>query len=158
MIEERAVVLAVGPGLAEVQALRRGSCGSCSANGACGTSLLERFFGRRALRLTLVDPIGVRAGDEVVVGVPEEALLRAAFAAYLVPLLSLIGAAIAAREVALWLGVGSVEPWSLLGGVVGFVGALRWVARYSRRLGDDERYRAVLLRRVGPAPRSVRLA
>ena len=42
MIEETGVVVAVVGGLVEVETRRQGACGSCSASGACGTSLVAR--------------------------------------------------------------------------------------------------------------------
>ena len=67
MIEQDGTVLAVHGELAEVQCRRQSTCGGCSVNGACGTSLLERFFGRRQLILTVRNPVAARPGETVVV-------------------------------------------------------------------------------------------
>lgn len=158
MIEERAVVLSVSAGTARVQAIRRGACGSCSARGACGTSLLDRFLGRRPLELELEDTIGLLSGDEVVIGIPEEALLMSAFLAYIVPLLGMIGAALIAARLAEALAPGAVEGWSLMAALLGLAASLVWVRARSARLGADERWRAKLLgRRAGAASAPVRV-
>jgi sigma-E factor negative regulatory protein RseC len=135
--------------MAEVQALRRGACGGCGARDACGTSLLDRFLGRRAMRLSVINGINARVGEQVIIGVPEEALLRAAAAAYLAPLVGLIVGAIGAHELAGVSGLMPPEGASLLGALIGFLLVFRWLQGYSARLAADPRYRAVLLRRDG---------
>jgi sigma-E factor negative regulatory protein RseC len=86
LIEESAVIIARDGQFADVQALRRGACGACGARAACGTSLLDRFLGRRPLHLRVVNVLDARIGEQVVIGVPETALLQAAVSAYLVPM------------------------------------------------------------------------
>lgn len=157
MIEESAVVVDRDGEFVEVQALRRGACGHCGAKSACGTSLLDRFLGRRSLYLRVINAIDAGVGEQVVIGVPEAALLRAAFSAYLVPLIALILGAILGQEVANSVGLLSSELVSLIGGLVGFGLALIWLRVYSARLGSDPRYRAVLLRRENAAPAKVQL-
>lgn len=148
MIEQQAVVIECLEDVAEVEAVRASSCGACSVNGACGTSLLDRVLGRRPLRLTVANVVGARVGDRVVIGVPEAALLRAATAAYLMPLLGLIAGAIVGQEAALLLSAEELAAAaSLLGGAGGFVAALHWVRGHSRKMAADPQYRAVMLRR-----------
>ncbi|MCF7983575.1 MAG: SoxR reducing system RseC family protein [Thiohalocapsa sp.] len=158
MIEQQAIVIACRNDVADVEAVRASSCGACSVNGACGTSLLDRVLGRRPLRLSVPNGIGARVGDRVIIGVPEAALLRAAVAAYLVPLLGLIAGAIAGQEVGMLLGgEGAAAAASLLGGIGGFAAALQWVRGHSHKLAEDPQYRAVLLRRETAIPVSVEL-
>ncbi|MCG6939779.1 MAG: SoxR reducing system RseC family protein [Thiohalocapsa sp.] len=147
MIEEQAIVLRADAEVAYVEAIRRSACGSCHAASGCGTSLLERYFGRRSLRMELDNPLGVAAGETVVIGVPEGSMLRAAVAAYLGPLAGLILGAIAGQQWAL-SGAASGSDWpTLLGAAAGFLLALTLVARYGRTLAQDPRYKPVLLRR-----------
>lgn len=153
MIEEQATVLHADAQVAYVQALRRSTCGSCEAAPGCGTSLLDRFLGRRPPRLAVANDLGVAAGDKVVIGVPEGAMLRAAAAAYLGPLAGLILGAMIGRH---WPGApAGADQISLLGAAVGFGLALWLVARYSRTLQHDPRFRPVLLRRWSPEPVTV---
>lgn len=149
MIEEQAIVIASDPEIAEIEAVRRGACGSCGASAACGTSLLDRFLGRRPLRLRVDNVLGAQIGDRVILGVPEAALLRAAFSAYLVPLFGLILGAIFARELAVATGSWTQELASLVGGLLGFALSFLWLRGYSARLAANPRYRPVMLRHQG---------
>jgi sigma-E factor negative regulatory protein RseC len=149
MMEETARVIAVHGTLAEVEALRRSACGGCAATSSCGTSLLERYFGRRRLLLEAHNAIGAQPGEEVVVGLSEDALVGAAFATYLVPLAALIVGAIAGSLLASAIAPWAAQGLSIVGGSLGFAGSLWWLGRFSRRRAADARYRPVILRRPG---------
>jgi sigma-E factor negative regulatory protein RseC len=158
LIEESAVIIARDGQFADVQALRRGACGACGARAACGTSLLDRFLGRRPLHLRVVNVLDARIGEQVVIGVPETALLQAAVSAYLVPMVGLILGAILGQEIAMLFAASALEPLSVIGGLVGFGIALLWLRGYSTRLSTNPRYRAVLLRRESGSVAEVRLS
>jgi sigma-E factor negative regulatory protein RseC len=157
VIEEQGIVIARTGDIAEVEVRRRSGCHGCSVQGACGTSLIDRYLGRRKSLLQVDNALDVVPGDEVVVGVSDAVLLRAAVAAYLVPLIGLIGGAVVAIEVAARLPALQEQTAALVGALLGFVLALRWVRHYGRRLQADPRFRAVLLRRAGASGVAVRL-
>lgn len=149
MIEEEGQVVTVSGALAEVTCERRSACGGCSVSGACGTSLLERYLGRRPLALQAANRIGARPGDRVVVGIPDATLPQAAFVAYLMPLLVMLLGALGGD----WLADLIRASWSqgliLLGGILGLGLGFRWSAGFSNRRAQDPRYQAVILRRAG---------
>jgi len=147
VIEETGVVVAVHGDLAEIESRRQSACGSCAANGGCGTSLLERHFGRRPLVLTVYNQIGASPGESVVIGVPEQSLLMLSLAAYVVPLVTMIAGAIAGSLFASIAAPGSDRELSLAAGVIGLAVGLGWLGRFSRARESDARYRPVVLRR-----------
>jgi sigma-E factor negative regulatory protein RseC len=144
MIEETGVVVGVAGDLAEVETRRQGACGSCSANGACGTSLLARYFGRKPLLLRAQNRAGAALGDVVVVGVPEDGLVRASLAAYLVPLLGLIVGGMTGPV----LFPAGGEGASVLTAFAGLGLGLVWLGHFGRTHTQDPHYRAVILRRA----------
>ena len=146
MIEEHAVVVAVEAGIAEVEIQRRSGCNACSARAACGVSLLDRVLGRRPQRLVLTNKLDAAQGEEIIIGMPEGALLKAALAAYMLPLFALLGGALIGEQLSYTLNGG--QALSLLGGLSGLVFGLIGTRLYSRRLANDPRWRAVMLRRV----------
>ena len=81
MIEEQGIVIAVSGDYARVRARRQSACGQCAVQGACGTSLLERFFGRRPAEVMAWNQAGAAVGDRVMIGISERGLLGAAMAA-----------------------------------------------------------------------------
>lgn len=146
MIEEVGIVVSVQGNTAQVEGQRRSTCGSCTVNGACGTSLLARYLGRKRLLLRVQNSIGAEPGDRVVVGLPEGALLTASSVAYLIPLLAMIGGAMSGAYVAGLVVPTYVEALSVLAGLGGFAVALAWIHKFSLARSSDERYRPRILR------------
>lgn len=146
MIEESGLVVERRGAWVEVETTRRASCGSCAAGASCGVSLLDRLLGRRPTRLAALNPIAAAPGQRVVIGIPEGSLLSASFAAYLVPVLALIGGAILADAAALRLGWTATEVPSIAGALIGLAASLLWLARFSRARQENPRYQVVVLR------------
>lgn len=144
MIEERGRVIAIVGDQAHVTAERRSACGQCNVSNACGTSLLERVFGRHPVELLAHNPIGAQVGDEVVVGLSELGLLRTAAAAYLVPILGLIIGASAGER----FGGAYPEIASVLGALGGLVLAFWWLRGYSVAMAQRPERQPVILRRL----------
>lgn len=145
MIETQATVVAVEPGFAWVESERRSGCSHCESGSSCGVSSLGKLFGVRRNRMRLADPIGVQAGDAVLIGLSEQHLLRAAALAYMLPLLTMLAVGLLSAQ----LGYSQIMtvPASLLG----LAGGL-WLARQrSHRTAAGEGYNPVLLRRLASA-------
>jgi sigma-E factor negative regulatory protein RseC len=67
------------------------SCGGCNSAAACGSKGIGTVSSRlEARRFQLVNDFGLRIGERVVVGVRENALLRASITAYVIPLATLL--------------------------------------------------------------------
>ncbi|MEJ2399182.1 MAG: SoxR reducing system RseC family protein, partial [Gammaproteobacteria bacterium] len=65
-----------------MEAERKSSCGSCHAKQGCGTGMLEKSLGRRAMRMTALNQCHAQIGDEVIVAVPEKGFIKSAFFTY----------------------------------------------------------------------------
>ena len=157
MIEEIGVVISSQGGMAEVEGQRRSTCGGCAVNGACGTSLIARYFGRRRSLLRAHNAIGAGPGDRVVLGMPEGALLEASFVAYLVPLLAMIGGAILGDHLAGLWAPAYAQGMSVLSGFGALAAALWWLRSFGRSKASDERYQPKILRRVGACGQAVEI-
>lgn len=153
MIEETGQVVACEGRFAWVETHRASTCGSCAANKGCGTATLAKVLGQRRTRTRVLNDLPARVGDEVVIGLPEQALVRGALAVYLVPLLGLLGGGLFGAYLAERLLVERVEGFTIALGVVGLAIGIVWLRRFARRIGTDARYQPVILRRV-PAPSS----
>ena len=89
MIEENGQVVEVQGEFAWVEHERTSTCGSCSVRKGCGTSAIARVLGQRRVRLRVLNRINAAVGDQVVVGIAEQGLLRGSLAVYAMPLLGL---------------------------------------------------------------------
>lgn len=102
MLEEIARVVAADNGSLWVEAQSRGTCDHCD-NSSCTSSVLSKLFGARRNRLQIENSLGASTGQQVVIGIPDELLLRASVWAYLLPLVimlltTLVASALGMRE------------------------------------------------------------
>ena len=149
MIEIQARVVAVESGFAWVESERRSGCSHCTSSGSCGVSSLGKLFAVRKQRIRLPDPLGVRTGEDVVLGLSERRLVAAAAVAYMLPLCTMIGTALLGAS--LGYGQGAVASSSL----AGLAGGL-WLVK--RRSGSGQaiaHYQPVILGRQPLSERSV---
>lgn len=143
MIEETGKVVAQKGDQVWVQVVRESACQSCSARSACGQRVLAGISGGRASQVMVDNDLGVVTGDEVVLGVGEQALLTASVLVYLLPLL-LMGAGAVMAD--LWLPSGDL--WPVLGGALGLVAGFGGGAWFQHRHRRDARFQPKLLRRA----------
>lgn len=119
------------------------SCGGCSSAAACGAKGIGTVASRlEQRRFQLVNEVGLTVGERVVVGVSENAVLRASITAYAIPLATLLIAGAFAQWVA---GNDFVTMAAMLAGLVFGL----WLARV--RAGQ-------LMARGQLAPRFIRRA
>lgn len=91
MVEGIAHVVAVDGAVAWLVPEQTTSCGSCASSAACGAKGIGTTASRlEARRFQLVNDAGFRVGERVVVGIRENALLKASITAYVIPLATLL--------------------------------------------------------------------
>lgn len=147
MIEESALVVALeGNDLAWLETQRQSACGQCAVNKGCGTGSIAQLLGKRYTRVLALNQAGAVVGDRVIVGVPEQALVRGALWVYMLPLLGLLLGAVVGRQWA--AGVSSGEAASILCGIAGLALGFWAVRRHARRTVRDSRYQPIVLRRA----------
>ena len=149
MIEESAVVIRCEGDFAWVEATRRSACGQCSASAACGTGVLDKLWGRRSARMKALNRAQARAGERVLIGLQETALVRGSLILYLLPIVSLLLFAIFGKAMASQWQL-SGEAVSILFGIAGFLLAGILVRLFSRRIQTDPAYQPVILKRLAP--------
>ncbi|SDT02637.1 sigma-E factor negative regulatory protein RseC [Halopseudomonas sabulinigri] len=130
MIEERGRVLSTEPGAVWVATIRSSTCGSCQAKAGCGQALLQKLGSGSAQGFVrALTEQQWQVGDEVLIGVPEDAVVRSALWMYLVPLAGLFGAALVTQ----WLGFS--EPGVIFAAAAGLLlgfALVRWHDRHSQ--------------------------
>lgn len=131
MVEESAKVLKVEGDVVWVQAIQQSACGSCQAQKGCGHSLLAKT-GQRQIDLPVVrNGLNVAVDDYVVIGVPEQAILKSSMLMYGVPL----GAMLAVATMASLLGLS--EGMVILASFVSLAGGFFWVSHHAKNLNIE---------------------
>lgn len=152
MIEEHAQVIAVENNDVWVETQRRSACGQCAANKGCGTATLAKVLGNKRSQVRALNPnaTSVAVGDEVVIGINEQALVRGSLAIYTVPLLSLFVFGLLGQVLSAQLLMTNHDILPIVLGLIGLLLGFLWVKRFTREIANDDRYQPVLVRRVFP--------
>ena len=146
MIEESGQVVEVQGEFAWIESERTSTCGGCAVRKGCGTSAIAKVLGQRRVRLRVLNRINASVGDDVVIGIAESGLVRGSLAVYAAPLLGLFAGALAGQLLGTQV-FGMSSDWLAIGGAIsGFVAALIWLKRFSRRTEKDTAYQPVVLR------------
>lgn len=150
MIEEQARVVAIEGDDIWIETQRRSACGQCAANKGCGTAVLGRVLGvkRNIVRILNPSDTKVSIGDEIIVGIQEQALVRGSLAIYIVPLLMLFLFGYLGELLASQLHSSSPDIIVLFLGFFGLALGFLWVKVFSAKASNDVRYQPILLRRL----------
>jgi len=149
MIEQRARVMSTDGGFAVVQTSPAGGCSSCGVAGGCGVSKLGKLLPQRTRLWRVPNDLAVRPGDEVTLGLPDDALLTSALLAYLPPMIGLLAGAMICTA---WFGG---DLWPVAGAGNGLLLGLAASRLLSRRRAGQYMPRMVARH---PAAAPVRIA
>lgn len=126
---------------------RQVECQRCAEGRGCGGGVLGRLLGDRLHKVrAATGSVAVAPGDQVLIGLGEDAVLRAAAAVYLVPLLLALAGGVAAAALA-----GGGDLAAIIGAAAGLLLGLRWARGYSRRNAASAALQPVILRRTDGA-------
>lgn len=146
MLEETGTVVKANEDWLWVETTPRSACSHCGA-GSCTTSVVAKLFGTRRNQLRLPNSHGAQAGQQVVIGIPDQVLVAVSLRAYLLPLIAMIGATALAAMLRM---SDLLQAFMALGGL--FLGlSLMGLATQSGKA--RQRYAPKLLRTLGaPEP------
>lgn len=147
MVEQEARVITIEGDQLMLEAETRSSCNACEVKSGCGTSVLAKWVGRKFTRFQVKNTVDARVGDQVVVGLPESALVSGSVTIYLLPLLAMIAAAVVA-DMMLAADVVRRDPVIALAGLAGFVVALLGCRNYLSREQVKCNLTPVILRKI----------
>lgn len=148
MVEQEARVIAVEGDQLVLEAETKSSCQACEVKSGCGTSVLSRWVGKKFTRFHATNTVDARAGDQVVVGLSETALVRGSLSIYLLPLLGMIIVALAA-DILMPTDIGARDLILALSGFAGFGAVLVLCRSYLANDRLKHELTPVVLRKIG---------
>ena len=147
MITENATVVLIENNQTWIETQRKSSCGQCSANKGCGTSVLSKVLGNKLSKMKAINKIDAKVGDQVVVGLNEGSLLKGAFIIYMLPLLFLFLFSLAGQLISQNLQIYNSEVIIIIFAALGFYVGMRRVKFFSRSIEKNENYQPVILKK-----------
>jgi sigma-E factor negative regulatory protein RseC len=140
---EQGVVVRIDAAGAWVKTVRSEACDSCNSKGACHT-----MGGGKEMEVAVLNPIGARVGDRVVIKLGTSPFLKATFLVYMFPVLLLVVGAAAGEWISRSAGLGSPLPSALLG-FGSLAAGLLFMRIIARRLAEKAEYRPRITRVTG---------
>jgi len=145
MIEEQAIVSGLEGDLAIIRMQRQSVCSHCELNKGCGTGAIGRLLGHRSKPLAIRNDYDLKAGDRVLLGLPDRAFLNASLLIYGLPLVALIGGGLMAQ----WAFAGS-ELSVIIFSTAGFFAGL-WISGLIAKNHFSQQFNPRILK-VGSEP------
>jgi len=142
LMEQQVTVMAIEADHALVRGRRASACGGCAGKTSCSTmgSWVERF-----VELRVKNTLAANVGDEIILEVPDAAVMRIAFRLYAMPMVAFVGLGLAMRALALAMEWPAVEA---LAALAGFAGVLAYYVSYKLYLSDHQSGLDVQMKRV----------
>ena len=143
MATEEGVVIASGTNTARVMTTKSSACEACSARRSCHT-----LGGGNDMEVEVLNSVGARVDDRVVIYFETASLLKASFLLYFFPVLGMLAGALVGHHFALsrnW------DP-SLGAAVLGFLGlflALAFVRIRGQKMATRNSYKPKIIRILG---------
>ncbi len=128
MITENGKVVALKGDYAWVQTIRNTACQSCSVRQGCGQRVLAAATGGRASQVLVANTVRADVGDDVTIGIDEQALLGASLLVYALPLVLMVVASIVGHQLS-----GGQDPAAIAGALAGLLSGFL----LSRKLQSD---------------------
>lgn len=147
MVEQQARVIDIKGDQLELEAETYSSCNACDVKAGCGTSVLAKWVGRKFTHFSAQNTVGAKVGDQVVVGLSENALLGGSLAIYLWPLLGMIAFALSSDAV-LSQDMAYRDLLIALSGIMGFGFSLHVCRKFLAKDSLRERLTPIVLRKI----------
>ncbi len=156
MIEEQAVVIAIDSGpvgnrpLVTLEISRQTPCGICGQTRGCGNSLWGKIFAHKSSAFIVDNSINAQLGDNVIVGMDEQVILKSALLMYALPLATmmlgvLLGSAIISKN------PNQADLHAVIGAVAGLALGFFWVKGHTASTKYNLQNSPIILRLANPA-------
>lgn len=145
MIEEQGKVVAIEDDWIWVQTERKTVCGQCAANKGCGTSVLAKVFGKKSASIAVLKTQSVKIGDDVVIGIEENSLVKGSMLIYALPLLLFIVFGLLGEVVSAQVLLSNTDGLTVIFALGGLAVGFFWLKTIGSRIRLDPRYQPKLL-------------
>jgi sigma-E factor negative regulatory protein RseC len=140
MATEQGVVIKTDAGATWVKTTRTGACEGCSAKASCHSS-----DAGEEMEVNVINEIGAKAGDRIVLSFETGSLLKATFLLYMFPILMLILGAYIGQETAVFFDFNS-SGFAIVTGFSFFGAALLIVKIKANQLAKKREYRPKIIK------------
>lgn len=144
MIEEEGIVVEVSGDAAKVALLKKSACEKCAASGVCHPGEGDQDL------MEVLNPLDAKKGQKVKVAIAPQVYLKASLILYGIPLTSLVGGAIIAKNLALRFGADAQSDlWAFSAGMFCMLVSFLFLRRYNKQVETTQEYKPVITEILG---------
>lgn len=134
ILNETGVVFSVSGEVATVHTQSQLACSSCKVADSCGNGIVEKFLSSKIFATQMQNTLAVKAGDRVVIAIPQSSITAAASVAYLFPLFTMFLCSV------IFQILGASENGIILAALVGLALGLLFTKYYNHKMINNESY------------------
>lgn len=138
MATERGIVMRTGVETAWIKVVPSEACEGCSSHGSCGAQ-------RGDMEVEVLNPMGAKEGDRIVVDMETASLLKASFLLYVFPIICMIAGAALGMEIAERYGFDG-SALSALVGFGFFCASIVFIKRKGNQMAARQAYRPKIVK------------
>ncbi|HWR71847.1 MAG TPA: SoxR reducing system RseC family protein [Nitrospirota bacterium] len=144
MIEEEGIVAEVSGDVAKVAILKKSACEQCAASGVCHPGEGDQDL------MEALNPLDAKKGQKVKVAIAPQIYLKASLILYGIPMASLVGGAIIAKNLAIKFGAeAQSDLWAFSAGMLCMIVSFLFLRRYNRKVEKTQEYKPVIIEILG---------
>ena len=147
MIEENAIVVKAEGHTVWLESAGSHGCGQCQHKEGCGQTVFSQLFGIEKAQFKTETEQILHAGDQVLLGIDEKAIVKGSLLVYFLPLLSMILFASLAAGLSNLLTL-SHEGLIIAGGLAGLYAGFRFARSKAAILIRFKAFQPVILKRL----------
>ena len=144
MATEKAIVINTGGGTARVRTLPSEACAGCSSCGSCNAQ-------RQDAEVEVINEVGARVGDRILIDIKTSAFLKATFLLYVFPIIGLTAGAMLGVQFAEYYGY-DASACSAASGFGAFFLTVAFVRIQGNRMGRERAYQPKIIKILPPLP------
>jgi sigma-E factor negative regulatory protein RseC len=138
MATERGIVVKIGLDTAWIKVVPSEACEGCASHGSCSAQ-------RGEMEVEVLNPMGAKEGDRIVVDMPTTSLLKASFLLYIFPIICMIAGAALGIQLAERFDYNE-SALSALTGFGAFCVSVAYIKYKGNRLADQQAYRPKIVK------------
>ena len=148
MIEKPGVVIKTETQFAIVKVIPASGCQHCVSHHECGMTNLLSMFQPKYGTVKVVNQLAVQIGDQVIIGLEENSLLKISMVFYLLPLVGLFIGAISYQWIVVMMRWPELEILTIGASLLGLGLGLLQAQRIHAKISQNRRYYPVIIKKV----------
>jgi len=148
MLEEKATIIRIENNQTSwVEVNSKPACNGCQAKSGCATSIVGQLFKQKPRFFRVTNTINAKQGEQVIIGIHEKTMLKAALIGYILPLLSLFLFSLLGIQFAEFMSLKNTDFSAIIFAGFGLYFGIKLASYQILKAKKEKAYQAIILRK-----------